>query len=90
MSVNAGDKAPDFDIPGDTGPVSLNALKGRIVVLYFYPKDDTSGCTTEARGFTDEAAEFEAAGAVVVGVSKDTVASHAKFRAKYGLSVLLG
>lgn len=89
MSVNAGDAAPDFVMPGDAGPISLGDLKGRKVVLYFYPKDDTSGCTNEAKAFTEEADEFTAAGAVVIGVSKDTVASHAKFRAKYGLKPLL-
>ena len=90
MSLQPGDAAPAFDLPGDVGPVSLDALKGRTVVLYFYPKDDTPGCTTEAQGFTAAAADFEKAGAVVVGVSKDTVARHAKFRAKYGLTPLLG
>ncbi len=90
MTVNAGDHAPDFTMPGDTGPVSMADLKGKIVVLYFYPKDDTSGCTNEAKGFTEAATEFDTIGAVVVGASKDTVASHAKFRAKYGLTPLLG
>ena len=90
MTVNVGDHAPDFTMPGDTGPVSMADLKGKIVVLYFYPKDDTSGCTNEAKGFTEAATEFDAIGAVVVGASKDTVASHAKFRAKYGLTLLLG
>ncbi len=90
MTVNAGDHAPDYSMPGDTGPISAIDLKGRIVVLYFYPKDDTSGCTNEAKGFAESAAEFDAIGAVVIGASKDTVASHAKFRAKYGLTPLLG
>jgi peroxiredoxin Q/BCP len=90
MTVNAGDAAPDFDMPADDGEISLSALKGETVVLYFYPKDDTSGCTSEAKAFTEAADDFAAAGAVVVGVSKDTVASHAKFRAKYGLSPRLG
>jgi len=90
MSVNAGDLAPDFDMPGDDGPILLSALKGKSVVLYFYPKDDTSGCTSEAKAFTEAADDFTAAGAVVIGVSKDSVASHAKFRAKYGLKVHLG
>jgi thioredoxin-dependent peroxiredoxin len=89
MTLAAGDPAPDFTLPGDTGPVSLVALKGRKVVLYFYPKDDTSGCTAEAEAFTAAMDDFAAAGAVVVGVSKDSVASHGKFRAKYGLSPLL-
>ncbi|MBA3812511.1 MAG: peroxiredoxin [Caulobacteraceae bacterium] len=90
MTVTVGDPAPDFDLPGDAGQISLAALKGRKVVLYFYPKDDTSGCAAQAQGFTAEAADFAAAGAVIVGVSKDTPASHGKFRAKYGLSPLLG
>jgi peroxiredoxin Q/BCP len=90
MTLQPGDAAPDFDLPGDTGPVALAALKGRTVVLYFYPKDDTPGCTTEAQSFTAAAADFDKAGAAVVGVSKDSVARHAKFRAKYGLAPLLG
>ena len=89
MSLNVGDTAPDFRLPGDTGEISLGALRGKAVVLYFYPKDDTSGCTSEAQGFTAAADDFAKGGAVVVGVSKDTVASHAKFRAKYDLTPLL-
>ena len=89
MTLEAGDKAPDFDLPTDEGTVSLAGLKGGKVVLYFYPKDDTSGCTAEAQGFTAAAAEFQAAGATVIGISKDTVAKHGKFRAKYGLSPIL-
>jgi peroxiredoxin Q/BCP len=88
--LKAGDEAPDFDLPGADGPVSLKALRGKTVVLYFYPKDDTAGCTAEAKGFTEAAADFAAAGAVVVGVSKDSVASHQKFKAKYDLKPLLG
>ncbi len=84
-----GEPAPDFDLPGDTGPVSLKALAGKSVVLYFYPKDDTSGCTAEAQAFTAAAADFEAAGAVVVGLSKDSPVRHGRFRAKYGLTPLL-
>jgi peroxiredoxin Q/BCP len=87
---NAGDPAPDFKLPGDAGEIALKDLKGKAVVLYFYPKDDTSGCTREAQDFTAAAPEFERLGAVVVGVSKDSAASHAKFRAKYGLAPLLG
>jgi peroxiredoxin Q/BCP len=89
MTLEAGAKAPDFDLPTDQGTVSLTGLKGRKVVLYFYPKDDTTGCTAEAQGFTAAAADFEAAGATVIGVSKDTVAKHGKFRAKYGLAPIL-
>ena len=89
MTVNAGDAAPDFDMPADDGEISLSALKGETVVLYFYPKDDTSGCTSEAKAFTEAADDFAAAGAVVVGVSKDSVASHAKFKKKHGLAFAL-
>ncbi|MDP1737777.1 MAG: peroxiredoxin [Caulobacter sp.] len=88
--LKEGDKAPDFDLPTDTGRVSLAALKGRTVVLFFYPKDDTPGCTTEAIGFSRAKADVEAAGATLVGVSKDTVKKHGKFREKHGLTVELG
>ena len=87
MRVDAGDKAPDFTLPTDgSGELSLSSLKGRKVVLYFYPKDDTSGCTKEAIGFRDALADFEKAGATVVGVSKDSPAKHDKFKAKYDLN----
>ena len=86
----AGDKAPDFDLPTDTGRVSLAGLKGRWVVLFFYPKDDTPGCTTESKGFSEAKADFDALGATVVGVSKDTAKKHGKFREKHGLTVELG
>jgi peroxiredoxin Q/BCP len=86
----AGDRAPDFDLATDSGRVSLAALKGRVVVLYFYPKDDTSGCTTQAIGFSEAAEAFAAADAVVIGVSKDSEKSHGRFRAKHGLKVELG
>lgn len=86
----AGSEAPDFDLPTDTGRVSLAALKGKTVVLFFYPKDDTPGCTTESIGFSQAKGDFEKAGAVVIGVSKDTAAKHGKFRAKHGLTVELG
>ena len=83
MSVQPGAKAPDFDLPTDGGAnASLKALAGKTVVLYFYPKDDTSGCTSEAKAFSLAKPDFDRAGAVVIGVSKDTVASHAKARAK--------
>ena len=88
--LKPGDAAPDFDLPGPDGPVSLKALRGKTVVLYFYPKDDTSGCTAEAKAFTEGAEDFAAAGVAVVGVSKDSVASHDKFKAKYGLGFSLG
>jgi peroxiredoxin Q/BCP len=90
MTLAAGDNAPDFDLPTDDGRVSLGGLKGRAVVLYFYPKDDTSGCTAEAQGFSAAAGDFARAGAVVVGVSKDSAASHGKFKSKYDLAVTLG
>jgi peroxiredoxin Q/BCP len=87
MPLDTGDEAPNFDLPGAGGEtVSLSALRGRKVVLYFYPKDDTSGCTLEAQGFNALGEAFAAADAVVIGVSPDSVKSHDKFRAKYGLS----
>ena len=86
-----GDRAPAFSLPSDEGDeVRLADLTGKIVVLYFYPKDDTPGCTTEGKAFSAAHAEFDALGAVVVGVSKDTVKSHGKFRLKHGLDVRLG
>jgi peroxiredoxin Q/BCP len=90
MTLNPGDSAPDFDLPTDDGRVSLGKLKGKPVVLYFYPKDDTSGCTAEAQAFTGLAEDFAKAGVTVVGVSKDSAASHGKFRSKYGLNIVLG
>ena len=86
MPISPGDTAPDFTLPRDGGgEVTLSALRPTAVVLYFYPKDDTSGCTKEAQGFTEAKADFEAAGAVVVGVSKDSAEKHDKFVAKYDL-----
>jgi peroxiredoxin Q/BCP len=88
---DTGDIAPDFTLPRDGGgEVTLSALRPQKVVLFFYPKDDTSGCTTEAKGFTEHGAAFAAAGAVVLGVSKDSVASHDKFVKKHELGVILG
>ena len=85
-----GDTAPDFTLPRDGGgDVSLADLKGKAVVLYFYPRDDTSGCTKEAIAFTEQLGDFEAAGAVVLGVSKDSVKKHDKFRDKHSLAVTL-
>ena len=90
-ALQPGDKAPDFTLPSDEGgDIRLEDQRGKLVVVYFYPKDDTTGCTSEAKGFTEAQAEFDAIGAVVVGVSKDSVKSHGKFRQKYGLSVRLG
>jgi peroxiredoxin Q/BCP len=91
MAVDAGQKAPGFDLPADGGGrVRLGDFRGKPVVLYFYPKDDTSGCTKEAQGFAAAYPEFRALGAEVIGVSKDDVASHDKFKAKYGLPFPLG
>ena len=85
-----GDPAPEFTLPRDGGgEISLNALRGGPVVLFFYPRDDTSGCTKEAIAFTTLAGKFAAAGATVLGLSKDTVARHDKFRDKHGLGVPL-
>ncbi len=84
--LEPGAQAPAFALPADDGStVRLADLRGRTVVLYFYPKDDTSGCTTEACEFRDSWRAVQAAGAVVLGVSPDDVASHRKFKAKYAL-----
>jgi peroxiredoxin Q/BCP len=86
-----GDIAPSFDIPRDGGgSVKLADFSGKTVVLYFYPKDDTPACTTEAVTFSSLLPEFEAAGAVVIGVSPDTVRKHDKFAQKHSLSIILG
>ncbi len=88
--LNPGDPAPPFDLPADGGGrARLADYAGKSVVLYFYPKDDTSGCTTEAQAFTALAPQFADKGAVVVGVSKDSPKSHDKFKSKYGLDVTL-
>jgi peroxiredoxin Q/BCP len=86
-TLKAGDAAPPFDLPDGTGGrVSLASLKGKPVVLYFYPKDDTPGCTREACDFRDLKAEFAKAGATILGVSPDAPASHEKFAGKFSLS----
>lgn len=91
MSLQVGDKAPDFTMATDGGgTVSLAALKGRPVVLYFYPRDDTPGCTTEACGFRDAMPDFSQLDAAIVGVSRDTAAKHDRFKAKYDLPFTLG
>jgi peroxiredoxin Q/BCP len=88
--VEVGDPAPSFALPSDTGEtVSLESLRGQPVVLYFYPRDDTPGCTTQACGIRDAWDEFERSGAVVLGVSPDSPKKHAKFREKYGLPFTL-
>ena len=88
--ADEGEKAPDFELPGDGGSlVRLSALAGRKVVVYFYPKDDTSGCTTEALGFSAAKGDFSAADTEIIGISADSVASHEKFKSKYDLTITL-
>ena len=88
--LEVGDPAPDFALPASGGsPLRLSDLKGKAIVLYFYPKDDTSGCTAEAIAFSGLKKEFARAGAAVIGVSPDTAASHDKFRKKHDLAVEL-
>ncbi|NKN36500.1 peroxiredoxin [Agrobacterium sp. a22-2] len=88
--LTTGSPAPDFTLPRNGGDsLTLSSLRGKPVVLYFYPKDDTSGCTTEAIAFSSLSADFEAAGATVIGISPDSVKSHDKFIAKHGLSLAL-
>jgi thioredoxin-dependent peroxiredoxin len=90
MSVEVGDKAPDFTMPTDgNGSIELAKLRGKPVILYFYPKDDTSGCTAEACGFRDSFPDYGKTGAVVVGVSRDSVPSHDRFKKKHGLPFIL-
>lgn len=85
--IHVGQPAPDFTLPAEPGgSVTLSALRGRPVVLYFYPKDNTPGCTTEACDFRDRHDRISAAGAVVFGISRDTLRTHAGFRQKHGLS----
>ncbi|SNB60201.1 MULTISPECIES: thioredoxin-dependent thiol peroxidase [unclassified Agrobacterium] len=88
--LTIGGTAPDFTLPRNgEGTVTLSKLQGKAVILYFYPKDDTSGCTAEAIDFSALGGEFEAANAVVIGISPDSVKSHDKFAAKHALSVML-
>jgi len=88
--LKVGDKAPDFSLPSSAGQtITLKSLRGKQVVLYFYPKDDTPGCTKEACSFRDEITQIEKAHAVVLGVSTDGLASHQKFSKKYGLPFAL-
>lgn len=88
--LKPGDPAPNFDLPtAGGGRVSLSTLKGKRAVLYFYPKDDTPGCTQEALNFTEKAKAFAAAKVMVIGVSRDSVEKHDKFAAKHGLTVIL-
>jgi peroxiredoxin Q/BCP len=88
--VEEGAPAPDFELESDDGAtVRLSDFQGTPVVLYFYPKDDTPGCTKEACAFRDAYAEFQARGAAIIGVSPDSASSHARFRSKYGLPFVL-
>ena len=88
--LKTGDLAPHFRLPADGGgEVDLGELRGRTIILYFYPKDDTPGCTTEAIDFSMASADFLAAGAVIIGVSKDSVKKHDKFKAKHALQLTL-
>jgi peroxiredoxin Q/BCP len=89
-NLDIGDAAADFELPADDGnSVSLRSLRGKAIVLYFYPKDDTSGCTAEAVAFNALRDKFDAAGAVVLGVSPDSAVSHAKFKRKHDLKLTL-
>jgi len=91
MTLEVGQPAPDFTLPTDGGgTLSLKDLRGRKVVLYFYPKDDTSGCTAQACAFRDAKADFDAIDAVIVGISKDSVRRHDNFKRKYELPFTLG
>lgn len=90
-SLKPGDKAPAFSMETERGEnIALKDFKGKKLVLYFYPKDDTPGCTKEAIAFSEDIAKFKRAGAGVVGVSRDTAAKHLKFKDKHGLKVTLG
>lgn len=87
---DAGDAAPDFELESDNGGIiRLSALKGKPVVVYFYPKDDTSGCTKQAIAFTEQSPDFDRMGAHIIGVSPDSAASHDKFKAKHKLNIQL-
>lgn len=90
MVISAGIQAPDFTLQDETGSIiKLTDFRGKPVVLYFYPKDDTPGCTTEACNFRDGYGEYQRAGVIILGVSPDTVESHVKFKAKYNLPFTL-
>jgi thioredoxin-dependent peroxiredoxin len=90
MALQAGDKVPNFKLESDAGPLSRASLKGKPFVIYFYPKDDTSGCTKEGLDFSAAAKKFEKLGIFVLGVSKDSLESHKKFKTKHKLKVALG
>lgn len=90
MTIDAGSNAPDFTLPTDGGgSLSLSSLRGRKVILYFYPRDDTPGCTKEACAFQSAQPDFSGTNAVVVGISKDDQKSHDKFKSKYSLAFTL-
>jgi peroxiredoxin Q/BCP len=90
MTLKIGDKAPDFTLPTDSNQMlSLNSLQGKKIILYFYPKDNTPGCTREACDFRDSLAQFANQNTIILGVSKDTVAKHQKFKEKYTLPFTL-
>jgi thioredoxin-dependent peroxiredoxin len=90
LALEEGSQAPKFTLPRDGGgEISLDDFRGKMLVLYFYPKDDTSGCTTEALGFSENIQDFTNAGAAIVGLSKDSAQQHDKFKAKYDLKVIL-
>jgi peroxiredoxin Q/BCP len=88
--ISEGARAPDFAMESAAGPIRLADFSGKTLVLYFYPKDDTTGCTSEGKDFSALKSEFDKAGVAVVGASKDSVKSHEKFAAKYGLTIPLG
>ncbi len=88
--IAAGDRAPDFQLAGETGPLGLGDHQGKKLVLYFYPKADTPGCTVESKDFSALRDEFSAAGTAIIGVSRDSVAALGKFRLKHDLAVGLG
>ena len=89
-NIEPGAPAPEFEMAGPDGPLKLADFAGKPIVLYFYPKDDTTGCTKEAQEFSGLAADFAKAGVAVIGASKDSIKSHAKFTAKYDLKLSLG
>ncbi len=90
MPLTAGNQAPDFSLADENGDLRrLSDYRGKVVVLYFYPKDDTPGCTTEACGFRDQYEDYERAGVVVIGISPDDIKKHQKFKTKYNLPFTL-